>query len=133
MDTANNVWHIAPVPPDHIDHPCPYPEEIPYRLITMYSYPGELVLDPFAGSGQTTKVAKALGRHFAGCEIIQKYVDLALSRLDEPLSIRPKQLIAVFDKVSLDEPLPSKQEPGGKQTAGEPLPAPVQQLGLLDD
>lgn len=133
MDTANNVWHIAPVPPDYIDHPCPYPEEIPYRLIMMYSYPGEVVLDPFAGSGQTTKVAKAVGRGFAGYEIIQKYADLALSRLREPLSIRPKQLIAVFDKVSLDEPLPSRKEPAGKLTGDTPVPAPVHQLGLLDD
>ena len=62
MDTANNIWHIAPVPPKMIDHPCPFPEEIPYRLIKMYSYQGDTVLDPFVGSGQTTKVAGALER-----------------------------------------------------------------------
>ena len=100
-EIANNIWHIAPVPPDHIDHPAPFPEEIPYRLITMYSYPGELVLDPFAGSGQTTKVAKHLERQFTGYEVIQKYVDLANSRLDEPLKVRPEQLVAVFDKIRL--------------------------------
>jgi site-specific DNA-methyltransferase (adenine-specific) len=100
-EIANNIWHIAPVPPDHIDHPAPFPEEIPYRLITMYSYPGELVIDPFAGSGQTTKVAKYLGRQFAGYEVIQKYVDLANTRLNEPLKVRPEQLVAVFDKIRL--------------------------------
>ena len=100
-EIANNIWHIAPVPPDHIDHPAPFPEEIPYRLITMYSYLSELVLDPFAGSGQTMKVAKHLGRQYAGYEVIQKYVDLAISRLHEPLKVRPKQLIAVFDKIQL--------------------------------
>ncbi len=103
MDLANNVWHIAPVPPDLLDHPCPFPEEIPYRLITLYSYPGELVLDPFVGSGQTTKVARALGRQYAGYETIAQYYELALKRLDEPLSIRPQQLIAVFDKVGLED------------------------------
>jgi modification methylase len=103
MDIANNIWHIAPVPPDLLDHPCPFPEEIPYRLIKMYSYPQELVLDPFAGSGQTTKVARHLGRNFVGYETIGKYVELATKRLDEPLSVRPQQLIAIFDKVGLEE------------------------------
>jgi site-specific DNA-methyltransferase (adenine-specific) len=102
-EIANNIWHIAPVPPDHIDHPAPFPEEIPYRLITMYSYPEELVIDPFVGSGQTIKVAKHLGRQFAGYEIIQKYVDLANVRLNEPLKIRPEQLVAVFDKIEFNK------------------------------
>ncbi len=104
MDTANNLWHIAPVPPDVIDHPCPYPEEIPYRLIQMYSYPGEVVLDPFAGSGQTLKVAKWLDRVYVGYETIRKYVNLANKRLKQKLSIRPKQLIARFEKIDKDEP-----------------------------
>jgi len=103
MDIANNVWHIAPVPPGYLEHPCPFPEEIPYRLIGMYSYPDELVLDPFAGSGQTPKVAAWLKRRYVGYEIIAKYADLARQRIAEPLSIRPKQLIALFDKVGLDE------------------------------
>lgn len=103
LDIANNIWHIAPVPPDHLDHPCPFPEEIPYRLIQMYSYPGDLVLDPFVGSGQTTKVAKQLGRHFVGYDLIEKYVQLARRRLDEPLALRAEQLVAVFDKVPLHE------------------------------
>ena len=105
MDIANNIWHIAPVPPDLLDHPCPYPEEIPHRLISLYSYPGELVLDPFNGSGQTTKVAKWMGREYVGYEIIEKYVSLAMKRMKEPLSIRPEQLVAVFDKVGVDDPL----------------------------
>lgn len=110
LDLANNVWHIAPVPPDHLDHPCPFPEELPYRLITLYSYPGELVLDPFVGSGQTTKVAKALGRHYVGYETIAHYVALAEQRLNEPLTLRPQQLVATFEKVGLDEPTRKKRE-----------------------
>jgi modification methylase len=104
MDVANNVWHIAPVPPNFLDHPCPFPEEIPYRLVQMYSYPGNLILDPFTGSGQTTKVANHLGRHFVGYEIIEKYVTLATRRLSEPLSVRPEQLVAVFEKVGINDP-----------------------------
>ena len=113
LDTANNVWHIAPVPPGYLDHPCPFPEEIPYRLIAMYSYPGELVLDPFAGSGQTLKVACALNRRYVGYEIVAQYVELAGRRIAEPLSIRPKQLIAVFDKVGLDDAAGQPQRRNG--------------------
>lgn len=98
LETANNIWHIAPVPPSYIDHPAPFPEEIPYRLITLYSYPDEIILDPFAGSGQTLKVARALGRKYLGYENIPSYVELATKRISEPLSIRPKQLVAIFQK-----------------------------------
>lgn len=103
MDIANNVWHIAPVPPNYLDHPCPFPEEIPYRLITLYSYPGDLVLDPFAGSGQTLKVAHHLGRLYVGYEVIEKYVQLAQNRIEQPLDLRPLQLVAIFEKVGLFE------------------------------
>lgn len=109
-DIANNVWHIAPVPPDQLDHPCPFPEEIPYRLIQLYSYRGDLVLDPFAGSGQTTKVARHLKRKFVGYETIEKYVQLAEARLDEELHIRPQQLIARFEKIDKDAPAGKKTE-----------------------
>ncbi|PKN81610.1 MAG: hypothetical protein CVU47_06155 [Chloroflexi bacterium HGW-Chloroflexi-9] len=101
MDTANNIWHIAPVPPRTIDHPCPFPEEIPYRLIRMYSYVGDEVLDPFLGSGQTSKVAVALGRKARGFDTLQEYLDLSERRVKEALKIRPKQLIARFEKIDL--------------------------------
>jgi len=101
MDIANNIWHIAPVPPKTIAHPCPFPEEIPHRLISLYSYKNDLILDPFVGSGQTTKVAKLLGRRFVGYDIVSEYVDLATKRLDEPSALRDKQLVVRFDKVSL--------------------------------
>jgi site-specific DNA-methyltransferase (adenine-specific) len=100
-ELANNVWHIAPVPPGHLDHPCPFPEEIPLRLLLLYSYPGDLVFDPFNGSGQTTKVARHLRRHFVGLDVEAKYVKYAQERLKEPLAIRPEQLIAVFEKLGV--------------------------------
>ncbi|MFC1923095.1 DNA-methyltransferase [Chloroflexota bacterium] len=98
-ETANNIWHIAPVPPGFIDHPAPFPEEIPHRLISLYSYPDEIVLDPFAGSGQTLKVARALGRKYIGFENIPSYVALAAKRIGEASSIRSKQLVAIFEKI----------------------------------
>ncbi len=98
-EIANTVWHIAPVPPRTIDHPCPFPEEIPKRLITLYSYPKDLILDPFCGSGQTLKAARYLGRHYVGYDISQEYVDLTLRRVSEASGIRPKQLVASFEKI----------------------------------
>lgn len=99
-EIANNIWHIAPVPPHYLSHPCPFPEEIPYRLILLYSYIGELVLDPFVGSGTTAKVAKALGRRYVGYEIRGEYLTVAYQRLNEPLHLR-QHLIPRFEKRSL--------------------------------
>lgn len=99
LELANNVWHIPPVPPNTLPHPCPFPEEIPYRLITLYSYVGDVVLDPFAGIGTTAKVARALGRHFVCYEIHQKYIDIAQIRVGEALHLR-KPLVATFARLS---------------------------------
>lgn len=101
-EIANNVWHIAPVPPNYLPHPCPFPEEIPYRLILLYSYKGDLVLDPFLGSGTTVKVAKALGRRYVGYDIQEKYIEIARRRLDEPLHLR-EQLIPRFEKMPVED------------------------------
>ena len=105
-ELANNVWHIAPVPPNSLDHPCPFPEEIPDRLVKLYSFVGDLVLDPFLGSGQTAKVALANGRQAIGYDVVQKYIDLSETRLREPSRVRPKQLVAVFDKIAVSEETP---------------------------
>jgi DNA modification methylase len=99
-EIANSVWHIAPVPPGYIDHPCPYPEEIPYRLMKLYSYENDVVLDPFNGSGQTTKVAHHFGRRYVGIDLVKDYVSLAKSRMErEPLHIRNEALIANWKKI----------------------------------
>lgn len=113
-DIANNIWHIAPVPPRTLDHPAPFPEEIPYRLVQLYSYANDLVLDPFLGSGQTTKVAWALGRSVVGYDIIPAYVEYAYSRLNQRLSVRRRQLVARFDKIRSDTP--TGQGQGAKKT-----------------
>ena len=99
-EIANSVWHIAPVPPGYIDHPCPYPEEIPYRLMKLYSYEKDVVLDPFNGSGQTTKVAHHFGRRYVGIDLVKDYVSLAKSRIErESLHIRSEALIANWKKI----------------------------------
>ncbi len=99
-EIANSVWHVAPVPPGYINHPCPFPEEIPYRLMTLYSCKGDTVLDPFNGSGQTTKVAHNFGRHYIGIDVVKEYALLAQSRIaTEPVHIRNQALIANWKKI----------------------------------
>ena len=132
MDTANNIWHIAPVPPRTIDHPCPFPEEIPYRLIKMYSYLADTVLDPFVGSGQTTKVAAELGRSTVGYDTKQEYLDYARSRIAEPLRVRPKQLIARFEKVSTTPPPVARKWVGKTSESPPSVVGPVTYTGHDD-
>ncbi|HET6458682.1 MAG TPA: site-specific DNA-methyltransferase, partial [Nitrosopumilaceae archaeon] len=77
-EIANSIWHIAPMPPSYRKfHPAAFPEEIPYRLIQLYSNVGDLVLDPFVGSGQTTKMARFLKRKYIGVDKSAKYVNIA--------------------------------------------------------
>ncbi len=120
-DIANNIWNIAPVPPRTVDHPCPFPEEIPERLIRLYTYVGDLVLDPFAGSGTTLKVAHFLGRHFVGYEIEEKYVRVAKRSISEPSKIRKEQLVVEFKKVKRGEKIPPKNAKQRRYRKGPPV------------
>jgi DNA modification methylase len=80
-----NIWHIPPIW-DKL-HPAPFPEELPKRLITLYSQEGDTVLDPFAGTGTTLQVAHDLKRNSVGCEISQDYVELMRQRFEFQLQI----------------------------------------------
>lgn len=104
-EVANSVWHIAPVPPSYRKfHPAAFPEEIPYRLIQLYSNAGDLVLDPFAGSGQTTKMARFLKRKYIGVDKSEKYVKVARMRTMESPLLRKMQLVPNW---KFQEPLDS--------------------------
>jgi site-specific DNA-methyltransferase (adenine-specific) len=75
-------------------HPCPYPEEIPRRLIKLFSFHGETVLDPFVGSGTTAKVSKQLGRNFLGFDLNPNFCELSKSGLkQEYFMFRPEVAI----------------------------------------
>ena len=93
-EIANSIWHIAPMPPSYRKfHPAAFPEEIPYRLIQLYSNVGDLILDPFVGSGQTTKMAKFLKRKYIGVDKSAKYVKIAKRRTGGSQSLRKMQLV----------------------------------------
>jgi len=98
-EVANSVWHIAPMPPSYRKfHPAAFPEEIPYRLIQLYSNVGDIVLDPFVGSGQTTKMARFLRRKYLGIDKSAKYVKIAQKRTLELPSLRKMQLVPNWKK-----------------------------------
>jgi len=79
----NNVTKIK----QGIDHPCVYPENMIKRIMKMSSYPGDLVLDPFVGSGTTMRVAKTLNRNSIGIEINPIYEKLVRKRVDPEKTI----------------------------------------------
>ena len=78
MDGTTDVWEMAPESARRVEHPAPFPIELPMRLIDLYTYKGDLVLDPFMGSGTTAVAAVRAGRHFAGYDLDPEYVRAAL-------------------------------------------------------
>lgn len=76
------VWTDIPGTSDP-DHPAPFPATIPARLIRMFSFPGDNILDPFAGTGTTLYAAKVLGRPAIGIELDERYCEVAARRLSQ--------------------------------------------------
>jgi site-specific DNA-methyltransferase (adenine-specific) len=81
LDWTRSVWQFPTVSAKQVGHPAPFPEELPARLIQLYSFQGDVVLDPFMGSGTTAVAAKKGGRLYIGYEIDPEYVRLSEARL----------------------------------------------------
>lgn len=77
-----SVWKIPTVVRNDI-HPAMFPEEIPCRLISLFSFVDDLIFDPFMGSGTTAIAADRLGRRFFGCDISKEYVEMSLDRIHQ--------------------------------------------------
>jgi len=78
---VHGVWNIRSVQSNDF-HEAMFPEVLVRRCIKLYSFPGDVVFDPFIGSGTTAAVAKKLGRHYLGYELDSEYVKLAENQLD---------------------------------------------------
>lgn len=74
-------WSIKPESAKSIGHIAPFPIEIPKRLITLYTFEGETVLDPFVGSGTTGVACAQLNRDFIGIDHSSEYIELARQRI----------------------------------------------------
>jgi DNA modification methylase len=81
LEFTKSVWTFPAVSAKEIGHPAPFPVELPYRLIQLYTFEGEVVLDPFMGSGQTAIAALKSKRFYVGYEIVPEYVELAQKRI----------------------------------------------------
>ncbi len=81
LEWTKSVWSFPAVPARKIGHPAPFPEELPNRLIQLFTFKGDVVLDPFAGSGTTCLAAKTAGRHYLGYDTCAEYIQLANRRL----------------------------------------------------
>ncbi len=83
MEATTDVWEIPPESASRVGHPAPFPVQLPERLIHLYTYDNDVVLDPFMGSGTTAVAALRTGRHFVGYDTDKTYVAKASDRIEK--------------------------------------------------
>ncbi|MCC6176626.1 MAG: site-specific DNA-methyltransferase [Chloroflexi bacterium] len=84
LDATLGIWRFPGETTRRYGHPAPFPEALPRRLIQLFSFREDTVLDPFLGSGTTCRVAKSLGRRSIGVEIDPRYCEVSATRCREP-------------------------------------------------
>jgi hypothetical protein len=95
---TRNAWNIPAGNAERdLDHPCKFPPELPRRLIKLYSYVGDMVLDPFCGSGTTPRLAKDLSRRAIGVDISRRYCAMSADRCRQQLLFAAEVLAAAPD------------------------------------
>jgi DNA modification methylase len=83
LELTKSVWTFSAESARKVGHPAPFPVELPYRLIQLYTFKDEVMLDPFCGSGSACIAAIKAGRHYIGYDIKKDYVKLAERRINE--------------------------------------------------
>ena len=81
IEWTKSVWTMNTESAKRIGHPAPFPEELPNRLIKLFSFTNDIVIDPFMGSGTTAIAAIKNNRNFVGNEINEEYINLANNRI----------------------------------------------------
>lgn len=82
VEYTKSIWRFPAESAKRVKHPAPFPVELPLRLIQLYTFESDVVLDPFAGSGSTCLAAKRARRSFVGFELNEEYIQIAKSRLE---------------------------------------------------
>lgn len=81
LEWTKSIWTFPTESARRVGHPAPFPVELPRRLALLYTFRGDVILDPFCGSGSTPIAALDTGRHFVGYDINPEYVELARRRI----------------------------------------------------
>lgn len=81
LDWTKSIWNFPTVSARRVGHPAPFPTELPRRLINLYTFPQDIVLDPFIGSGNTAIASVNANRFWVGYDIESEYCDLTRKRL----------------------------------------------------
>lgn len=109
MENTLDLWEIPPESATRVGHPAPFPIELPARLIELYTFEGDLVLDPFLGAGTTAVAATRLKRHYVGYDLDEQYLELARRRIEHERDARrtpfatettvetPPEVVALID------------------------------------
>jgi DNA modification methylase len=91
LEATTDLWEMPPESATRVGHPAPYPVELPKRLIELYTYEDDVVLDPFMGSGTTAVAAMRTSRHFIGFDTDRAYITRANARIaEEKKNLRQK-------------------------------------------
>jgi site-specific DNA-methyltransferase (adenine-specific) len=93
LEWTNGVWTFPGESKKRIGHPAPFPIELPYRCITLFSYVNDVVLDPFMGSGTTLLACLQTNRQGIGIDVDKEYCDLAISRIETEGMINQLKLL----------------------------------------
>lgn len=83
LDWTKSVWTFPAVSAKKIGHPAPFPEELPHRLIQLYTFKGDVILDPFVGSGTSCLAAIMDDRNYVGYDTNPEYIHLAHNRIKQ--------------------------------------------------
>jgi DNA modification methylase len=112
MEATIDVWEMPPESARRVNHPAPFPVELPQRLIDLYTYKDDIVLDPFVGSGTTAVAALRTGRHYLGYDTDAGYIERASARLgaerQQLVSESPAQALPLRPRLPA---MPAKPDP----------------------
>ena len=97
LEYTKSVWTFPAESARKVGHPAPFPVELPYRLIQLYTFEREVVLDPFVGSGSTCIAALKANRFYVGYDISDEYVKLAGKRVEEFLQQNSMPRLPLFE------------------------------------
>jgi hypothetical protein len=130
MAATLDVWQVPSESARRVGHPAPFPVELPRRLIDLYTYRGDVVLDPFLGSGSTALAAIRTDRHYVGFDTDAEYVALSERRIAaEPPPVqlelaRPATDGADPSAAGPADPAPRAARRKGRRGGGRPLRLP---------